>query len=120
MNWFKNLSISTKLMSSFMLITAVSILVGIRATRDMRELNDNGERMYQLMTVPMQTLENATVSLERVRIYYRDLAMAVTPEERAKYAGRIRESRAGFEKGMEDTRSTMIFPKGREALANLE
>ena len=56
MRWFRNLGITTKLMTSFLLLTGMTVGVGLRAMRDLATMAAGTEQMYLKMAKPMASL----------------------------------------------------------------
>ena len=120
MSWLKNMGITKKLAAGFLMTTAITLVIGIRAMHDIGATADNGDRVYAKMTRPMASLGKAAECLAYLHLAYRDLALSTTPEVAEHWAGVLRENREGFEKHIDEVRPSMIYPKAQEAQAGLD
>ena len=120
MSWFKNLGITKKLMFSFLLLTALTIEVGVKGIHDLGAMADNGETAYTKMTKPNASLGETADALERIRVTARDLAIATTPEQATREVATINQLRTEVDQHLDEVRPTAVFPKTKEAMDELD
>ena len=69
----KNLKVSVKLISSFLIIAFLTAIVGVVGIYGMTQINQSFDEMYELQTVPMPELGKAIEMLQRQRASMREL-----------------------------------------------
>ncbi|MBD3408587.1 MAG: HAMP domain-containing protein, partial [Ignavibacteriales bacterium] len=89
MQWFYNLRIGAKLILSFFLVAVIAGLIGYTGLSNISEIEQNGSEMYENMTVPIAQMAHIQNYFQKVRVNTRDILIADTPEEVAKFKGRI-------------------------------
>jgi len=69
----KNLKVSAKLISSFLIIAVLTAIVGVVGIYGMVSINTSFDEMYEMQTVPMPDLAKAIEMLQRQRANMREL-----------------------------------------------
>ena len=69
----KNLKVSVKLITSFMIIAVLTAIVGVLGIYGMVQINNSFDEMYEMQTVPMPDLAKAIEELQRQRANMREL-----------------------------------------------
>ena len=69
----KNLKVSAKLITSFLIIAVLTAIVGVVGIYGMVTINTSFDEMYELQTVPMPDLAKAIEQLQRQRSNMREL-----------------------------------------------
>ncbi len=85
MKWFKNMKISMKLITSFLLVSAVTALVGIVGIVNMGKMNTSIESLYQKETMGMSFIKNANVDLLFFNREQKNFLLASTAADRDMY-----------------------------------
>jgi methyl-accepting chemotaxis protein len=114
MNWYYNLKISVKLLSAFTIVALIAIVIGVIGIVELKTLDDNGEKMYTKITVPISDLGDISTAFQRMRVNSRDLVDATNMEEKQKLANRIKELREGNNKLVESFEKTILTDDGRK------
>ncbi len=91
MQWFDNLKIGKKLISSFILVALMAGVVGWVGVINIKKINDDDTYMYEKITVPIGILLDISVNFQKIRVTTRDLIYTQAPEEMEKYGTRITE-----------------------------
>ena len=68
----KNLKISMKLMISFLVVIALSVIVGIVGIIGMGRIEHNSEMMYETYTTPLPDVAKSLEYLQRLRSQLRN------------------------------------------------
>jgi len=70
MQWFKNLKIRTKLMTSFIILIIITAVVGYIGINNMNTINERGNSMYHNDFIPAQGLAEINAAMQDVRANY--------------------------------------------------
>jgi methyl-accepting chemotaxis protein len=89
MNWFKNRSITAKLVGSFVVVAFVAGVVGLVGIRNIRTINNADTMLYETITLPLQDLGELSTAYQEVQVVLRDIVMATDDRERNQFAGTI-------------------------------
>jgi methyl-accepting chemotaxis protein len=90
MQWFYNMGVSAKLLSSFILVALVGGVVGYVSITKLDTLAEAGAAMYQLNTKPLGDLLDVSTDYQKLRVNLRELFIDRTNEERAKHSANIK------------------------------
>ncbi len=82
MNGFKNLKISTKLVSSFIIVALIAGVVGLVGIMEIRELDKSGTELYENMTISLTYASEMAISFQKMRVDIRDMILAPDREEK--------------------------------------
>lgn len=91
MNWFRNLSLATKLLAGFSLVALFSAGIGGYAIHNLRAASANSDRLYTAVAVPTEELGAIAKAVQRIRVNLRDLILSKNADESKTYEGRIHE-----------------------------
>ena len=91
MQWFCNMKISAKLVSSFCLMAIIAAVIGTLSVLKLTTLRDTAEEMYAVNTVPLSDLIDVTTQYQRMRVNVRELFIDRTQEDRQKHVALINE-----------------------------
>ena len=89
MNFYKNLKISSKLLIGFVIVALLSGVVGIIAIVNDNRIISLGNQLYEENLVPLQPAAKIEIDFLKVRVSLRDMALAKTPEAKAKFSNNI-------------------------------
>ncbi len=81
MSWFKNLKISTKLVSSFIVVALIAGVVGLVGIIDIRKIEKSDTELYENMMVPLEYTSDMAVHFQEMRVDIRDMILAPDREE---------------------------------------
>ncbi len=120
MRWFYNLKISTKLLASFMTVALIACAIGVLGIYELRQMEESGSAMYELNTKPMAPIMDVAVAFQRIRVNYRDIALADTAEQRNKYAARIKELEKTIADSMPEIEKSLKSAETKKAFADIK
>ena len=78
----KNVKIGTKLISSYILIAALTGVVGLLGTIQIRTIDSADTMLYERMTVPLGSVNEMTTYFQRLRVAVRDMLLAETESDK--------------------------------------
>ena len=117
MSWYYNLKISVKLLSAFIIVALIAMVIGVIGIVELKKLDDNGDKMYNKITMPISDLGDISTAFQRMRVNSRDLIDATTLEDKQKFANRIKELREGNNKLVESFEKTILTEDGKTLFA---
>jgi methyl-accepting chemotaxis protein len=118
MKWFYHLKTSVKLISAFLIISAIMAFVGIYSVSNLGKLNNSLDNMYVNNLIPVQAVLQAQASYTRMRILPRNLYLA--DGDKAKLQDQVAiyaEEKARVDQAMADFRKTVLSEESQRALA---
>jgi methyl-accepting chemotaxis protein len=80
LNWFKNLKIKTKLLTSFILIALLVGVVGFIGILNTWSLQESDQELYENMTVPISQIGQMSTTFQMMRVNLRDMILANDPD----------------------------------------
>lgn len=115
MNWFYNLKLGTKLLSSFIIVALIAGLIGYIGIKNVQEIDNSDTILYEKMTVPIAQLGVISTAYQQFRVNLRDLLDAQTPEEKRSLFAKIDENRAVMDKESAAYEKLIISPEMKAA-----
>lgn len=104
MNWFANLKLGTKLITSYMVIALIAAFIGLFGNYKLHKLDDADTFLYEKMTVPLAYMAEVTQGFERTasNIAY------VGYEKNGKYLSHVDEAVKGVNEHLGLYKKTLI------------
>jgi len=75
MKWFLNMKITTKLISSFIIVALLAGIVGAVGMSNVTKIDENGHVLYANMTVPLAEAADMAKLFQRIRVNTRDMIL---------------------------------------------
>ncbi|MEQ8222103.1 MAG: methyl-accepting chemotaxis protein [Candidatus Eremiobacterota bacterium] len=97
-----NIKIGSKLIAGFLIVSLISVVIGIIGTMSIYSVAKNDTQLYENTTVPISDLLNVSVSFQLVRVYMMEMIYANNQEEIKKYGDEIPELSDVITKNIED------------------
>jgi methyl-accepting chemotaxis protein len=72
MAWFNNMKVGRRLITGFLMVAAITAVVGALGIAKMRQMDAADTKLYEKITVPLSELAAMSTSFQRVRINLRD------------------------------------------------
>ncbi|MBF0551470.1 MAG: MCP four helix bundle domain-containing protein, partial [Deltaproteobacteria bacterium] len=91
MNWFYNLKIRTKLLSSFILVALIAGLIGYVGIINIHKIEEELKTMYDHDTKPLGEIADAAVRYQRIRANLREMILIKNVDQLKDIVGRIKE-----------------------------
>ena len=115
MQWFHDLRIRTKLLSSFVLVATLAGLVGIVGLTNVRNIGKSDTQLYEKMTVPISQLAAISTAYQRMRVNLRDAVITNDHAEVVDFLNKAEMRSQEIEKLSTDFEKTIITSKLRNA-----
>ena len=119
MQWFKNLSVRTKLLSSFVFVAMIAGLVGYIGITNIGTITKEAVIMYERNTVPIGDLAAISTEYERTRVNLRDIIALDSADERNNKITTIKEVDKLLETRMAEFEKTIHAEDVRREFQNL-
>lgn len=119
MKLFRNLKLSTKILSGFFMVIIISIIIGITGILSLNAVKEKDTNLYAKMTVPFNNLYNMTESYQRSRANLRDLILSSTPSEIIEYESRIKQRNSDYNNNLDEFKKTLISNEGQQVINTL-
>jgi methyl-accepting chemotaxis protein len=118
MNWFNNLRISVKLLAAFLLVSAITGVVGYVGIDNLGKLDQAAEDLYQKELMGLSYIKEANIELITIHRAVRNLILADTQEARQKHADNIDKHIKALEGNMEQARKLFYLEEGKRVMAD--
>ena len=121
MNWFKHLSVGTKLISGFLLVAFIGGAIGLVGMSKASAIKDMATVMYERETLGLRHAEEANIKLIEIGRSIRSAILAGTPAERASHLEIMDKQMAGMHEQLARAQAKFVTPVGqavvRDAMA---
>ncbi len=114
MKWFSNFRVGTKLIAGFVSVAMVAAIIGSIGIWKIHQVNDDGAKLYEKITVPLGDLGSMSVAFQRIRINLRDAVESKDPSERQRYIETIAQLRQTITERGERFEKTILTDEGRK------
>ncbi|NMM29383.1 MAG: HAMP domain-containing protein [Glaciimonas sp.] len=114
---FSNIKIGVRLMAGFMLVTAISIVVGVIGISNANKINDMAGAMYARDLIGLSYIKEANINLIYIGRARSNYLLATSQEERQKHLASINKSSAALKDYIEKAQPLFITPKAKEIFA---
>ncbi|MCU6499114.1 methyl-accepting chemotaxis protein [Rugamonas sp. A1-17] len=114
---FSNVKIGIRLIAGFILVAAISAVVGMIGISNAGKINDLADKMYASELLGLSYIKEANIDLIYVGRARGNALLATTAEERQKYVTLTTKSLAMVKENMEKARPLFVRPRAKEILA---
>lgn len=120
MKWIYNRKVSFKLILGFVLIAAITGVVGGIAIRDMHQIDESYSKLYVNYGASLGDLGEAAKAFQRIRVNLRELILFRDFTEKTKIADRIKELDKQLVENIAQYEKTVITEYDRKLFAKLK
>jgi methyl-accepting chemotaxis protein len=120
MNWFNDMKIGKKLIGAFILVGAITAVVGYMGISNMGKIAELAASSYANETLGISYLKQADIELIHMDRAEKNLLLASTNEDRDHYKGRIEADIALVNSYLEKARPLVRTEKGKDLLAKFD
>ena len=115
---FSNFSIGTRLITGFILVAAITVVVGVIGISNTRQINDMADRMYDRELLGLSYVKEANINLIYIGRARGNFLLASRQEDRERHLASIAKSSANVTGYMEKARPLFITEKGKQLFAS--
>jgi methyl-accepting chemotaxis protein len=120
MKWFYDMKIGTKLIGAFIIVGAITAVVGYMGIRSMGQLADLSASMYANETLGIAHLNKANIDLIHMDRAVKNLLLSSTQEDRDYYKGRMEADIANINAEVEKASPLIHSDEGKALLAKFD
>ncbi len=120
MQWFNDLSLSKKLIFSFILMALITAVVGYFGYTGVNDISTTLEKMYKDRTVPIKNLGYANAALLIARTEVRNLLAAKDDAKKEEFIGLINKETENVFKYINEYKNSELLDEEKKLLANFE
>ncbi|GFO60866.1 hypothetical protein GMST_31910 [Geomonas silvestris] len=120
MNLLNSLTISKKLMASFVILAGITAIVGYIGIKNMGTINDRADQIYQKELLGLSYVKEANIDLIYMDRASKNLILSTTKADRELYAKRFQEYLKMYQENLEKGRTLFYSEKAKAALAKLD
>jgi methyl-accepting chemotaxis protein len=116
MSWFNNLKVRTRLLSAFIVMSAITAMVGTVGMRNMSVLNEKADQMYLSELMGVAHIKEASINILRAVRAEKNLLLASSEADRRKYAQLHEDATKKATEDIEQARKLFHSEKGKDLL----
>ncbi len=120
MKWFYNLKIGSKLIVSFLLLSAITAIVGFLGIFNMAKINEMLDILYQRETMGITFIKNADLRLMDFDRCEKDFLMATSEADREKFQKRMNDHEKAMQEDIAKARPLFVGKRGKELFGKVE
>ncbi len=117
---FKNMKLGMKILTGFIILTVITITVGIVGTINIRSIEEDDALLYEKMTVPVGDIGQAGMDFHRIRVNLRDAIQSENKSEADSLLQRVQELTGDMKKRLSDYKNTILTDEGKKGFEELE
>ena len=120
MKWFYDMKIGARLILAFVVVGAITAVVGVVGVMNMGKIADMGASSYANETLAMNYLKQADIDLVYAARAEKNLLLAATPEEADRYRGKLTEYEAAVSSEIDKARPLVHSDKNKALLQQFD
>ncbi|MBI5520488.1 MAG: methyl-accepting chemotaxis protein [Desulfovibrio sp.] len=120
MNTLHSVKLQTKLLVGFLLVSMVTVLVGVIGIIKLRKIADDDAFLYQRVTLPLGEISDIAVSFQRIRINVRDAVESTDKSNRGAAVETIKQLRERIASKMDSFEKTIISAEAKQSFVELK
>ena len=120
MKWFYDMKISAKLIGAFVVVGAITAIVGAMGISSMGKIADMSASSYANETLGIAYLKQADLEVVHAARAEKNLLLSNTPEERETYKAALTEYTAKVELSLDKARPLVHTDEGRQLLTRFD
>ena len=117
MNWLENLKVSTKLISGFLIVSAIGGVVGVQGIMKSSEINDMATVMYERETVGLRYSAEANIQLLAASRAIRSAINSSSNEDRDRNLKELESRLGNVHTEMDKAEKVFAKPDGKALIA---
>jgi len=116
MNWFNDLKVRTRLLSAFLLMSAITAIVGFVGISNMATINEKADQMYERELLGVAHIKEASIDLLRMVRAEKNMLLASSAEDRSKFMQQHDEAGKHVVEDIARARPLFHSEKGKELI----
>jgi len=120
MRWLDTITIRTKLIAGFCIVSAITVVVGVIGIRNMSIMAEKADRMYQNDLLGLSYVKEANTALMTMVRAEKNLLLATNKGERERFVKQHTEEAKRVDENIEKAKPLFYSEKGKELIAKLD
>ncbi|EDZ98638.1 methyl-accepting chemotaxis sensory transducer [Burkholderia sp. H160] len=116
----RNMKLGAKLISAFIVVSAISAVVSVVGVRTMGQISANADKTYRLDLVGLNLIQQANADVLRVGTYLRNAILAPTAEKRTDSLAQAEKALASAREHLNQAEPLVYTEKGKATFADLD
>src|SRR5271166_475817 len=116
MKWFHDMKIGTRLIAAFVVVGAITAIVGYMGIASMRKIADLAKEQYENQTLGIAYLKQADISLIHMDRAVKNVLLSTSQADREHYKTRMEADIASYNDNMEKARALIHTESGKAML----
>jgi len=116
---FANMKIGVRLIGGFLLVSAISIVVGLIGMSNASKINDMTDAMYDKELIGLSQIKEANIDLIMIGRARSNFLLATSQDERQKHQASIDKNLAAMKEAMDKARPLFVTEKAKEIFGNI-
>ena len=117
MKWFYDMKIGTRLIAAFLVVGAITAIVGYMGIRSMGEMGDLAKITFQRETLGISYIKQANIDLVQVDRDNKNVQLSSSREEAEQYKSSMEASERRVDVDLEKAKTTIVTESGLAMLA---
>ncbi|HUX52258.1 MAG TPA: methyl-accepting chemotaxis protein [Spirochaetia bacterium] len=119
MKWFLDLSVATKLIVAFLIVSVITAIVGVVGIRNMGTIDRLSNQMYARELLGLSAIKEANIDLLYADRAEKDVILSSTSEQRTQYRQEFSSSLSLLDSNLAKARQTFRTAKEQQSMAAL-
>jgi len=115
-----NMKLGAKLISAFILVSAISAIVSVIGVRNMGQISANADATYRLDLIGLNLIQQANADVLRTGTYLRNAILASTVEQRTGSLDQAEKAMASAREHLNQAEPLVYTEKGKATFADLD
>ena len=116
---FANMKIGVRLIGGFILVAAISVVVGLIGMSNASKINDMADAMYANELMGLSQIKEANISLVMVGRASSNFILATSQDERQKHQASIDKSLSEMKAAMDQAKPLFVSEKAKALFADI-
>jgi methyl-accepting chemotaxis protein len=117
MKWFYDMKIGTRLIAAFIIVGAITAIVGYMGITSMAKIGDLSKTTFERETLGISYIKQANIDLIEVDRDNKNVQLAATPDEAEQYKAVMEASERRVDENLEKAKQTIKTESGLAMLA---
>jgi methyl-accepting chemotaxis protein len=120
MNWFNNLKVKTRLLASFIVMAAVTALVGLIGLYNMSLMTERADVMYQKELMGLAHIKQVNIDILHILRAEKNFLLSMTVEDRGHISSNMEQYQKELQEDMEKAKLAVYSERGKDLLTKLD
>ncbi len=120
MNWFNNLKVRTRLLASFLVMAALTAVVGFVGLRNMALMVERADVMYQRELMGLAHIKQANLNILHIVRAEKNFILSMTEEQRKDFGKHMEQYQKELREELEKAKPLFHSEHGKQLIANMD